>query len=144
MKTLFDTSVIVPALVWRHPFHESSFHQLSAARNQGFAGCLSTHSLAETFSTLTRLPTSPRISPHDAWRFLASLLDGKLELIPLMVKDYRHVLAQASASGWMGGIIYDALIVQAARKAGATRILTFNPDHFRRVCAEEMMEIISP
>ena len=42
----------------------------------------------------------------------------------------------ASALGLTGGMIYDALVVTAAEKAGAEKLVTFNPDHFRRVWPE--------
>jgi len=46
--------------------------------------------------------------------------------------------------GLTGGIVYDALIAFAARKAKVDRMLTFNVSNFRRVWPEGGDRIIAP
>lgn len=65
MKVLFDTSVIVAALLPQHPSHVPCFAQLHAVESGPAKGYLSTHSLAEVYSVMTRLPSQPKISPKD-------------------------------------------------------------------------------
>lgn len=63
MKVLFDTSVLVAALIVSHPKHSVCFPRLKAAESKQIKGVLSTHSLAETYSVMTRLPIQPHIPP---------------------------------------------------------------------------------
>jgi predicted nucleic acid-binding protein len=54
MKALFDTSVLVPVFYGDHVYHRTSlalFIQFDRS-----SGCCGAHSLAEVFSTLTRMP----------------------------------------------------------------------------------------
>src|SRR3954467_7398788 len=53
-------------------------------------------------------------------------------------------LQQAAERGLSGGVLYDALIVCAARKAGADRLLTLNQRDFRRVLPEGESILIVP
>lgn len=138
MKVLFDTSVIVAASLSRHPKHAACFAQLRAARTRTVQGCLSTHSLAEIYSMLTRMPGKPRILPQDV-RLLIDHHLQYLEAVSLDSDDYRAAIAQMSELNLSGGGIFDALIAQAAVKAGVDRLLTLNPKHFMR-----LGEVISP
>ncbi|MEH2407726.1 type II toxin-antitoxin system VapC family toxin [Nostoc sp.] len=56
MKVLFDTSVLVAALTVNHPKHSVYFSRLKAAKSIEVQGFISTHSLAETYFVITRLP----------------------------------------------------------------------------------------
>lgn len=49
MKVLFDTSVLVPAIVTRHAQHDICWHWLEDARPAQFQGVVSTHTLAELY-----------------------------------------------------------------------------------------------
>ncbi|MEM9218736.1 MAG: PIN domain-containing protein [Cyanobacteria bacterium P01_F01_bin.150] len=66
MKVLLDTSVMVAALLPQHPCHASCFSQLKAVESKQIKGYLSTHSLAEIYSVMTRMPSQPRITPKEA------------------------------------------------------------------------------
>jgi predicted nucleic acid-binding protein len=48
----------------------------------------------------------------------------------LTSRQYPAVLRALAAGGVAGGRTYDALIAEAARRAGATTLLTFNQRHF--------------
>ncbi len=134
VKVLFDTSVLVAGSLIQHPSHAPCFTQLQAAHAGQFQGYVSTHSLAETYSVLTRLPIQPRVSPDYAERVILNLLEY-LEPISLNSEDYRIAIAQMVALNIPGGGIFDALIAQAACKADIDRILTLNPNHFTRLDA---------
>jgi predicted nucleic acid-binding protein len=76
---------------------------------------LTTQSLAETYSVLTRLPGDARLTPADAARLMTARFrevvavpDGELATLP-------DVLAPL---GIAGGAVYDALVGLAARAAG--------------------------
>ncbi len=135
MNVLFDTSVIIAASLPRHPSHPPCFVQLQAAKLAQIKGYLSTHSLAELYSVLTRMPSQPRISPQDAKRLIENNLNY-LETVVLDQADYQAAIAQMTALNLIGEGIFDALIAQAALKSSAERLLTLNPKHFTRLSAE--------
>ncbi|MFB2875602.1 type II toxin-antitoxin system VapC family toxin [Floridanema aerugineum] len=132
MKVLFDTSVLVPALIVSHPKHSVCFSRLKAAESKQIQGFISTHSLAETYSVITRLPIQPRINPEQAQSIIVDILQY-LEVIPLFSNDYQIAIAQMATLNIPGGGIFDALIAQAALKAEVSVILTLNPNHFTRL-----------
>lgn len=105
---------------------------MQAARSKQIQGYLSTHSLAETYSVLTRMPIQPKISPAAAESIVLGLMQY-LEIIPLVATDYQAAISQMVALNIAGGGIFDALIAQAALKAKVDRLLTLNPNHFARL-----------
>jgi predicted nucleic acid-binding protein len=70
VKVLFDTSVLVAAMVVNHPRHAVCLPWLEAVKAQHHAGAIATHTLAEVYAVLTRLPLSPRISADLAQRLI--------------------------------------------------------------------------
>lgn len=132
MKVLFDTSVIVAASLPKHPNHSPCFTQLQSAKNNQIQAYISTHTLAEAYSVLTRMPSQPRMSPSDARILLGSYL-SYLQAIALEAADYQAAINQMAALNLPGGGIFDALIAQAALKASVDRILTLNLNHFSRL-----------
>jgi predicted nucleic acid-binding protein len=135
VNVLFDTSVIVAASLPQHQCHPPCFIQLQAAKLAQIKGYLVTHSLAELYSVLTRMPSQPRISPKDAKRLIENNLKY-LETVVLEQADYQAAIAQMTALNLPGGGIFDALIAQAALKSAAERLLTLNPKHFSRLGTE--------
>lgn len=89
MRALFDTSVLVAALLASHPHHSVCTSYLNQAQSQEIEGFISTHSLAEIYSVLTRLPVRPRINPELAQRQIEVNLQ-RLEGVPLAVEDYHR------------------------------------------------------
>lgn len=132
MRVLFDTSVLVAGSLVQHPNHAPCFMQLQTAQSRQVQGYLSTHSLAETYSVLTRLPIQPRLSPSHAESIILDLLKY-LEPVSLDPSDYRVAIAQIATLNIQGGGIFDALIAQAAIKIKVDKILTLNPSHFTRL-----------
>ena len=108
MNVLFDTSVIIAASLPQHPSHTPCFVQLQAAKAAQTQGYLSTHSLAELYSVLTRMPSQPRISPQAAKRLIEGHLQY-LETVSLEQADYQAAIAQMTALNLPGGGIFDAL-----------------------------------
>lgn len=135
MKILFDSSILVPALVPAHPRHELCYPYLKAAKEQQTTAYVSTHSLAEVYSVITRLPVKPRPTPTQAQTLLTDLLTYVVA-VSLEKADYTNAIDQMASLNLPGGGIFDALIAQAALKAEVNCLLTLNPDDFTRLAPE--------
>jgi len=144
MKTLFDTSIIIAALVESHPMHARAFPWLKQAKAKAFELVVASHTLAELFAVLSTLPIKPRISPAVAWRLIHENIETISRVISLTSAEYSAAIKRVSEAGLAGGIIYDALIVKVAQKAKAERLLTFNRDHFNRVWPTGEKIIVTP
>lgn len=137
MIVFFDTSVLVAALLKQHSKHAVAVSWLSRARSGEFTWCLAAHSLAELYSTLTRLPLPDRQSPEIAAKLIeTNITAGGASAIALTSEEYLQTIRNMSESGVGGGATYDALIAFAAQKGKADKLLTFNPVHFKRVWTE--------
>lgn len=132
MKVLADTSVLIAAMVESHPDHERAFSWLRQAKQKRIDLVVSTHTLAELYAVLTTLPVQPRLSPDTARRLIREDVESIAGIVDLRGADYRQVLDDMSALGISGGVTYDALTVQAARKANVDRLVTLNLADFRR------------
>lgn len=133
MKILFDTSVLVAAVVEPHPMHKRALPWLQRARKKEVEFLVSSHSLAELYAVLTTLPVNPKIGPHVAQRLISEDIEASARIISLSSTDYLATIRNMSELGLTGGCIYDALIAKAAEKSGADRLLTFNVNDFKRV-----------
>ncbi len=141
---LFDTSVLIAAILEKHPNHEKAFCWLKAASHGKIGFCISSHTLAELFAVLTGMPASPKITPSQA-KLLIEKNTEKARVVDINEKDYRAVIALLSELNMPGGIIYDALTAYAAKKAKAEYVLTFNESDFRRFeIRNDFPKIISP
>ncbi|HWZ82740.1 MAG TPA: PIN domain-containing protein [Terriglobales bacterium] len=141
MKTFFDTSVLVSAVLASHEHHERSL--VIFAKSDRKTGCCAAHTLAELYSTLTRMPGKQRIVSDQALLFLDEV-EERLELIHLNAREYRLAINEAARHGVVGGTIYDALLGQCAVKAGATRILTWDVAHFQLLGPEIAGKVQTP
>jgi predicted nucleic acid-binding protein len=144
VRVLFDTSVLVAAIVVAHPRHSGAVSWLKRARSGEIEFLVASHSLAELYSILSTLPAKPRISPADAWQLVQENVAASARLIALSPADYTATLRRASEMGLSGGVIYDALIACAAAKADAERLLTLNEADFRRVWPEGEPILLAP
>lgn len=133
MKILFDTSIIVAALIESHPMHERSFPWLKQAKAREFDLIVASHTLAELYAVLSTLPLKPRITPAVAWRLVHENLESTARVVSLTPTEYRSTIKSISELGLAGGIIYDALIAKVAQKSTVERLLTLNIEHFKRV-----------
>ncbi|MEK6656809.1 MAG: PIN domain-containing protein [Nitrospirota bacterium] len=144
MKVLFDTSVLIAAIVEAHPMHSHAFPWLKRAKLREFEMLVASHTLAELYAVLTTLPVSPRIAPDIAKRLINKNIEATAKIISLSSHDYIRIIENLADSGLSGGVIYDALIVKAAQKSGADKILTFNIDDFKRVWPEGETHLLVP
>jgi predicted nucleic acid-binding protein len=131
MKCLFDTSVLVAAILTGHTRHAICLPMLQQAQARQIDGLATTHTLAELYSVLTRIPQT-RISPALAQELIRDNLQT-FELIPLSAEDYNAAINLMVQHQLPGGGIFDALIAQATIKAQAEAILTLTPKHFTRL-----------
>jgi len=144
VRLYFDTSVLVSLAVAHHPHHAPAFAAFSQATNGRHQAVVSAHGLAETFSTLTRLPITPMVHPTEAYRFVSETVVGHCTVVTLVEKDYLAALEAAAQAGLRGGIIYDALQLRCAEKAGCDRIYTFNTSDFVRIAPHLGKQIVRP
>lgn len=149
MRALYDTSVLVAALVRSHPRHDRCLSWLVRAQTGEVDLVLAAHSLAELHAVLTALPVKPRISPRTALRLaeenhLRPRPAGRAEVVALSVDDYITVLDTAARFSLAGGIVYDALLARAAEIGRVEQLVTLNPAHFRRVWPEGASRVREP
>ncbi len=129
MKRFLDASILVEACLTQSP----RFSAADALVN-GANGFTSTHALAEAYATLSGDPRL-RLKPAE----VAEMVDGLAACVRLQeisAADYRKVIASAPANGIRGGMIYDALHAEAARKCGCTQLHTMNVSHFKLVAPD--------
>ena len=128
MKAFFDTSVLVPVFYGDHERHDSSIAAFKRY-NKKQAAC-GTHSLAEVYASLTRMPGRHRISSEQAMLFVTTLRE-RLTIIALTEEEYFRCLEANAALGVVGGTIYDAILAQCALKAKAEAIYSWNIRHYQ-------------
>jgi predicted nucleic acid-binding protein len=133
MKTLFDTSLIIAALIESHSMHLRAFPWLKRAKAKDFELVVAAHTIAELYAVLSTLPIKPRISPFVAWKLIHENIVTISKIVSLTPVEYRSVIKQLSEFGLVGGITYDALIAKVAQKSKVERLLTLNIEHFIRV-----------
>ena len=108
MTVAVDTSVAVPLLVRSHQHHAEVVRWWG-----GQELALSGHTLAETYSVLTRLPGDARLCAEDA----ARLLDARFATpLVLSAPHARTVHVAFSRMGIAGGAVYDGLVALAAKE----------------------------
>ena len=144
MRILFDTSVLVAALVRPHPLHERGIFWFKKVLAKELELIVSSHTLAELYAVLTTLPVSPRITPGLAWRLIHESIEPVSSVASLSVSDYYSTIKRISDLGLPGAIIYDALILRAAQKSKVDRVLTFNAKDFKRIWPNGEPQILEP
>ncbi len=133
MKVLFDTNVIVAAFINSHPEHRRSLPWLQKAVKKKIEGLVSVHSLIEVYSVITRLPLSPKISTDLALKLIKENILNSFKLITYSSEDYIDLLASLEKNNISGGASYDGLILWAAEKSKADKIITLNVNDFIRI-----------
>jgi predicted nucleic acid-binding protein len=144
VRLYFDTSVLVAVAVAHHPHHTAAMAAYRQMLSGKHTGVVSAHGLAETFSTLTRLPLSPMIHPTEAHRYIAESIVRHCEIVSLNGDDYLAMLESAARADLRGGIVYDALQLHCAEKARCDRIYTFNLTDFLRLAPHLENRILRP
>ena len=144
MKILFDTSVLVAALVESHPAYEAAFAWLQRIKSGHETGLIAAHSIAELYAILTTLPIRPRVAPHLAQQLIQQNVLAACAVIALAEDDYAAVIEHLAEMGIAGGVTYDALILYAALKAEVDRVITLNAKDFQRIYPELRDKIMVP
>lgn len=144
MKVLFDTSVLVAALVTSHSRHAHAFGWLKRAKAGEFESIVCSHTLAELYAVLPSLPVRPKIAPPDAMRLIEESVRKIFPVVSLTSSDYARVVQSLAERNLPGGIVYDALLSLAARKSHADSLLTLNPKDFQRLWKDGDPRIVEP
>ena len=127
-----DTSVLVASFYGDHVDHSAS-HSLFVSLNKK-TGAVAAHSLAEVYSSLTRMPGRDRVSGEHAMLFLGNIRE-RLHIVTLDDDEYFRAIEAFAANGGVGGGICDALIANCALKVKAATIYTWNVKDFMRLGA---------
>ncbi len=139
----FDTSVLVPAAVRRHPHHAPALAVLEELVRRKHRGCIGAHGLTEVYSVLTRTPFKPPLYPSEAWQIIAEMILPYMELVTLTAKEYQEFVRHCAGTAWAGGRIHDVVPLRCAPKAACDRIYTFNVRDFRSLAPSDLAEKIS-
>jgi predicted nucleic acid-binding protein len=137
-----DTDCMIAVVaVWDNRHAEASAEiEVRLARGEHMA--ISLHALTETYSVLTRLPLQFRLSTTQAWELLEAMFLSQCSLNSLDTVSHLTQLRKSAEAGISGGRIYDAIIGECARQAGASVLLTFHRRHFEP--APEGVTIVEP
>ena len=125
--------MLIPTFLEDHEHHEASLSAFLKA-DRPSASCAA-HSLAEVYSTLTRLPGRHRLSGEQVLLFLENIRE-RLTLVTLDPEEYFRAVQEAAAAGIVGGAINDALLAQCALKSRAETIYTWDVKRFQRINSE--------
>jgi len=110
-----DTSVAVAALDASHEAHEGC-RAAALRRRPALAG----HAAVETYSVLTRLPGDARVTPAVAAEAIRLAFPERCWLTRT---QHEHLFGRFASLGIEGGMVYDALVGEAARSS-KRRLLT--------------------
>lgn len=144
MRILFDTSVLIAAMIEGHSAHRVALPWLQRIRAKTDAGLVAAHTLIELYAVLTRLPVSPRISPAMALQLIQNNVLDTCTIVTFSDAEYAVLLKHLVDLGIVGGVVYGALPLHAAWTAGVDRIVTLNAHDFRRVYPALAEKIVSP
>jgi predicted nucleic acid-binding protein len=141
----FDTSVLVAAAVQQHPHNSRAMIAIEALIDGKHRGYMSTHSLTEVYSVLTRTPFQPPVHPTEALKAIENQILSSMALISLDESEYIEVVRRAAGLGWIGGRIHDVIHLKCALKMKCDRIYTFNLRDFRAIAPTELADkIVAP
>jgi predicted nucleic acid-binding protein len=142
MKILLDTSVLVASVLEKHPFHAPAFAVLDRVQSGKDEGFIAAHSLAEMYSTLTKLPVPFRHSPEQALLSIEENVLKHFKISVLTGHDYIALIREAALTGIQGGAVYDAVLLRSAGKMELDRIYTLNLKHFEAVARQEQRRLL--
>jgi predicted nucleic acid-binding protein len=141
MNEFFDTSVLVASFWGGHAHHPSSIKRFSSAqKNHSACGI---HSLAEVYAVMTTLPVKPMIPPEQALLFLEEVC-SRLTVVSLNSDEYVRTIQNAAARGFIGGRVYDALLLACAAEFKARVIYTWDLKHYQSLAPEFASQIQTP
>jgi predicted nucleic acid-binding protein len=126
-----------------HEHHERAVREIEVRLKRKEQMSVAAHSLAESYSVLTRLPAPHRIAPAEAMTLLESNFIRSVKVVALPSSAYVSLLRAAPQTDVSGGRTYDAIIAACARRVRARTLLTFNEQHFA-LFSSSGLEIIVP
>jgi predicted nucleic acid-binding protein len=144
MIVLFDTTVLIAGLVQSHPHHAVARPWLDAARTKRLDAFVGSHSLAEFYRVMTTIKSAPPLNPQLVWQMIEYDILPWCTPVALSWADYRNCLQRLVSANESGGIVFDALIVQAALNAGVDKLVSINARHFERLWPNHTNQIINP
>ncbi|HEX8992263.1 MAG TPA: PIN domain-containing protein, partial [Anaerolineales bacterium] len=116
MDIFFDTTVLIAASEQSHPHYAQARPTLLRVAGGQDRGFMCSHSIAEVYAALTRLPVQPRIHPLEAVRIISDNILPHFEVVPLDKADYLKALNAMGSGGWIGAKIYDVLLLRCAAR----------------------------
>jgi len=135
MRKFFDTNVLVYLFDDDNPDKKQRAVELFSATVRDGAAVLSTQVLQEFYVTVTRKLACP-LPLDTAYRALQNL-----SVLPLVSMDEQLILSAARMSQNASFSFWDALIVQAAMKAGAGTLFSEDMQHDRVIAG---LRIVNP
>ncbi len=144
MKVYVDINVVIADTFADHIHHANAAQLFLHIRRSRWTPVLSAHGLAEIYTVLTGTPFNRRPTPLAVEQMLQENVLESFEIQALSRSDYIEAIRYCAAQGVTGGRIYDALHISAARKAGCSRIYTFNIQHFRQLAPDLLNRIMAP
>ena len=144
MRIYCDTSVLVAGCARQHPHFARAQDVLERVVSGRDEGVVSAHSLGEMYSALTNLPVEPRILPAEAERIIGMNVTQHFRLQQVTSAMYEAAIDACVRHSFVGGKVYDALLLECARKAACERIYTFNAHDFRRLAPDLADRIAAP
>jgi predicted nucleic acid-binding protein len=122
-RSFFDTNVLLYLFDNREPDKKAAAQELIQREVEADRASLSTQVLQEFYVNATRKLAFPLSSEEAGARV------RDFSRLPLVQVDVPLILAAISRSQRMSFSLWDALIVEAALKAGADRLLTEDLQH---------------
>jgi predicted nucleic acid-binding protein len=141
VTVFLDTSVLIAASRISDERHVASFDLIRACSSETAAAAA--HTMAEFYASLTGIRPPHRFHPVQALTLL-NQFHKRLRWIELSADEVLDATGRVAALGLLGGIIYDALLLQCARKVGAELIYTWNVRHFQLVAPDLAEKIVRP
>jgi len=92
MKVLFDTSVLIAALLNARPRHLIAIKCLGKANEKTIDGYGCTHAHSESYSIFTLFSIYPKISPSAAKTLLFQNILNNLKIIELDGENYKNII----------------------------------------------------
>ncbi len=128
-RYLCDTSALIAAVSSWHEHHERTRSEIERRERSDEQMVVAGHSLAETYSVLTRLPAPHRLRADDAIALIESNWRDT-PIVHLTGSEMWSALREAQRRELIGAQMYDALIAIAALKAKAATLITWNVRNF--------------
>ncbi len=136
-KFYFDTSVLLPVLIQEHENHQVCKALLRSALQNGLAMTSATHAYAELYRHLTKNRPPYNLLPAEASTAIIDSLGKLLEIVAMDQADYEKAIARCVKLNLTGAVIYDALHLEAALKAGAEILYSDNLRDFTRLVTDD-------